>query len=346
VSWRGWFGEMLVVGGLAALLSLPWLLKNLVLVGNPFYPILVAGNTFNPWQQTFRSGALPQRPVWRDLLLPFDAVFFSLEGALIEGKPEYGASLGPFVLALVPGLLVSWEMWSQTQRRSLQRLLAAAGCTWLLWAVTSHFADELMRSRHWYAAFGALAVLAVAGFQALSSVRLPGLRLGRVLSALVTLVLGMAGLNEVLDYSKANPLPVILGGQSQVEYLKQELGWYGAAVEAVNQLSPQAVVLFLWEPRTLYCQVHCLPDGKLDNWWYLRRAGGDAPAIVEILRQKGVTHVLVNENGLEWIKLQPLQSQDDPADWDALESFLQDHLHLVQQFGDSYSLYSLGGAQE
>lgn len=335
--WRSWFSELLLIGGVAAILMLPWLLKNLILMGNPLYPIWVPGDQIDPWQQAFHSGLPPHRSVLRDLLLPFEATFLGIEGGWIEGTPEYGSSLGPFLLALIPGLLLGWHTWEDGRRRTLRRLLAAAVCTWLLWSVAAHFADELMRPRHWFGVFGALALLAVAGFQSASTVRFPGLRLGRVLSALAVLGLVLAALNEVLEFGRANPLPVVLGSQSQEDYLDQQLGLYNLAVRTVNQLPEGTAVLFLWEPRTLYCQVLCLPDGKLDNWWYLLRAGGDSAGVAEILAQKGVTHVLLNDAGLEWIK--QVSIEIDPASWSELENFKQEHLRLLQNFGDSYSIY-------
>ena len=341
-AWRRWVGEVAILGGAAALLVLPWLAKNLFLMGNPFYPLLVSGDALDPWQQAFRSGPPPPRTLWQDLLLPFHATFFGIEGGMVEGLPEYGASLGPLLLALIPGLLVGWRDWGEQTRRSLARLLAVAASAWLLWSIAAHFADELMRPRHWFGVFGALAVLAAAGFQALSAVRLPGLRLGRALSALLALAIGLAGITELVEYSRADPLPVVLGDQSQADYLKQELGWYSSAIEAVNDLPAGSLVLFLWEPRTLYCTTPCLPDGKLDNWWYLRQAGGDAPGIAAVLRQKGVTHVLVGDSGLEWIR--GVVADIPPADWEELDRFLQTHLQLIQAFGggeDTPAVYSL-----
>lgn len=340
-GFRRWIFEMLTIGGVAAMLVLPWLLKNLILMGNPLYPLWMPGDQIDPWQQAFHSGSPPQRSLVEDLLLPFEATFFGIEGGKIEGTPEYGASLGPFLLALIPGLLLGWRSWGDSQQRTLRQLLAVAACTWLLWSVAAHFADELMRPRHWLGIFGALAVLAVAGFQSASTMHFPALRLGRVLSALVILGLVLAALNEVVEFSRANPLPVVLGSQSQDDYLDQQLGWYSPAVRAVNQLPKDATVLFLWEPRTLYCQVTCLLDGKLENWWYLHQAGGDSAGVAGVLAAKGVTHVLLNDAGFGWIKRVSIEA--DTASWieleSVLESFKQDHLRLLQRFGDYYSLY-------
>lgn len=337
-AWKRWVVDMFILGGVAALVALPWLIKNLILVGNPFYPILFNTGPANPWQQVFSGSAQPQRSLLDDLLLPLDATMFSLEGAVIEGKPEYGASLGALLFALIPGLSVGWSQFAHSQRRSLKSLGVAALSAWVIWSVGAHFAEELMRPRHHFGVFGGLAVLATAGYVGLSRSRLQGIRLGRALSALVGLALCLAAIFEVVTIAQADPLPAALGLQSRAEYIQQELGWYGVAIERVNELPDPSQVLFLWEPRTYYCQVTCLLDGKLDNWWYLRQAGGDAAGIARVLRQRGITHVLVYDLGISWVRRTTALSV---ADWTELDVLRQSQLRLVENIGDTYTLYAL-----
>lgn len=338
VGWRRWFTDMLIFSSIAGLVVLPWLVKNLILADNPFYPFLTTSDTFNPWRQTFHSSPFPPRSLWRDVLLPIEAVFFGLEGAVVVGYPEYGASLGPLMLALIPGLLVSWSIWNSKQKLSLKRLLGASVCFWVLWGAASHVADELMYPRQWFGVYGALSLLAVAGSQALSAIRIFTVRLGRVVSVLVILAISLAGLNEVLDFSRVNPLPVVLGNQSEEDYLQNKLGWYAVAIEATNKLPEDSRILMLWEPRTFYCRHVCFPDGKLNNWWYLFQAGIDSTGIAQILTLKGVTHVLVNDKGLEWITRN--EKSANLERWIELDEFTGLHLHFIQSFGESYSLYS------
>ena len=65
-------------------------------------------------------------------------------------------------------------------------------------------------------------------------------------------------------------------------------------------------------------------------------------SIVDIhfaLCQKGVTHILINDLGLEVFRT--METSYSPEHWDALADFRRSHLDLVSDIGGSYSLYSV-----
>jgi 4-amino-4-deoxy-L-arabinose transferase-like glycosyltransferase len=337
---RRLFSDWLIFGVITALVVSPWLVKNLILAGNPFYPIMFSGSEWDPWRQTFQGGSKSMRSLLNDLLLPLDVTLYGIEGAIVEGKLEYGASVGPLMLALIPGLILGWKRFRKQQKGSLFRLIVAALGAWLIWSIGAHFADELMRPRHYYGIFPALALLAVAGFEAASSVNLPQIRVRRVLGVLVALALGLAAYAELVFFVSASPLPVLVGLQAEMDYVTQELGGYGQAIQAVNDLPSGSVVFFLWEPRTLYCRgVTCYPDGTLDNWWYLQRAYDDIIGIRNAICQKGVTHLLVNDMGVDVYRDMP--SNYEREDWTALARFRESALGKAAKIGDGYSLHGL-----
>lgn len=332
--------DWITLAAVVVLVTLPWLIKNLLLSGNPFYPLLFNPVELDPWRQTFQSGPKSARSLINDLLLPIELTFYGIEGAVVEGKLEYGASIGPLMLALIPGLLLGWKRFQVSQRRSLFRLLVAAFSTWLIWNLGAHIADELMRPRHYYGTFPAFAILAVGGFEAASSIQLDQIRIRRVLAALLVLTFSLSAYAEWVFFVEADPIPVVMGSQSREDYLSEQLGGYGDALKEINTLPPGSRVYFLWEPRTLYCQqVTCYLDGTLDNWWYLRNATEDVAQIQPMLCQKGITHVLVNDLGLEVVRQLP--SNLEAADWSAFETFKRDALDEIINFGESYSLYQL-----
>lgn len=108
----------------------------------------------------------------------------------IEGGPGYSASIGPLLLALIPGVLAGWRELTSDERSRIIPSLIVAGTGWLIWAGVAHVSDALAQSRLYRALFPALAILATAGYKAASRLRLPGVRVGRVLAALVALALG------------------------------------------------------------------------------------------------------------------------------------------------------------
>lgn len=59
-----------------------------------------------------------------------------------------------------------------------------------------------------------------------------------------------------------------------------------ASTEMSATLPPDAVVQFLWEPRTYYCQLDCRGDHILDKYSHLEYLAGDADHIARALQMK------------------------------------------------------------
>jgi hypothetical protein len=124
----------------------------------------------------------------------------------------------------------------------------------------------------------------------------------------------------------------------------RRLGWYSLAVEYINQELPSdAIVLFLWEPRSYHCRVECWADALLDRWLYTTHLyGQNAEAIADAWRDEGVTHVLLYRTGYQGI----VDAGFDPVtqgDQATLEALQRDNLQPVQDFGEAYRLYALKG---
>ncbi len=188
--------------------------------------------------------------------------------------------------------------------------------------------------------FPAFVVIACAGFEYLSDIEIPGLRVNVVVSALVLLTIVLSLISVTFQFVERNTLKVILGTQSRDEYLFQNLGWFAPAMNVVNTLPSSAKVAFLWESRAYYCEIDCSPDVIIDRWWYLSRKVGDSLEIAELLRQDGITHILIHETGVEFVRNQSNQFND--ADWQLLDEFISNELHLLEDIGNAYTLYTLG----
>ena len=316
----------------------PWLVKNWLLAGNPAYPFVPTSTTIDPWQQYFRSDYFPTRKIYEDFLLPIDVSLFSVESGIIVGKPEYSASIGALMLALIPGLLAGWGSFDEKQKNGLKVFLLAALTTWFLWVFASHIAGDLIWSRHYYCIFPVLSILAAAGFQAVSELEIPRIRMRRVLSVLVSLALIFAGIAEINSFLTSNPLLYLIGKQSQMHYIHQELGTYGEAMEEIDRLPNNSTVLFLWEPRTFYCQANCIMDGKLNNWWALMQSSKNSDSVATLLKQRNIDYVLINDRGLSFIASQGSLKADDAQ---ILDNFRRDWLDPIIIIGEDYSLYRL-----
>ncbi len=145
-SYLSWLGFSVTVFWIAVLISLPWFLKNWILLGNPVYPF--AGGVFPTpgWSElnaTFFAyhagikGAMnvfKQMPIWWQIgdivTLPFYATFFP--GEIYHQPYNFGSwPLGAVWLASVPLLLLN-RQWNI---RTVYHILFAV-FLFLLWALT------------------------------------------------------------------------------------------------------------------------------------------------------------------------------------------------------------------
>jgi hypothetical protein len=136
-------------------------------------------------------------------------------------------------------------------------------------------------------------------------------------------------------------LPYLTGGETRAEYLTRRLGAYYATLEQMNQTLPaQAVVLFLWEPRSYFCQMECRPDSILDQLAHDQYVYGSAEKIVAAWKKTGVTHVLLHRQGLEFVKSEGTEALDQAA-LDQLAVLEARYFEPVFDVVGAYQLYRL-----
>lgn len=330
---------MLVLTLIALFVFSPWIIKNVLMTGNPLYPLVFKAREVDELRLSWYTSVPPERTILDDLLLPWDVTIFGVEGGRIEGKPDYDASIGPLMLALIPGLIGGWGGFERDQILRLKQLLVVALFVWLGWGIAAHLASSLTRARHYFGFFPVFAILSTAGYCSTSNLSLPHVRIQRIISVMIILSLGLSGLTILSDFIMKNPLSVIVGLRNEPTYLADELGWYEPSIEAVNQLPSGSNVKFFWEPRAFYCEIECDPDEILDNWWYLRRTVGNASNIAMHLRSEGITHILIYDLGADLEK--EANKRFTALDWDELENLKDKELNEIETFEDVYSLYAL-----
>lgn len=323
-----------IVGLIGLALFAPWLVKNLILTGNPAYPFLWPGRELDALRQSFHAKGESTSSLLDALLLPWRATVLG-----VEGGAGFNTSIGPLYLALIPGLFLGLRSFEAGSRRLLHRASLLAVMTWVAWGAGEFLADPLIRSRHYYGFLPVMALLAVAGFQNMLGLRLGDLRLGWVISRLVLFSLFLTAVGGLFHFAAQDPVPVIVGERSQEDYLADQLGWFGPAMSFLGTLPPNARVQMLWEARSYYCPRDCIPDEILDKWWHLRRTLGDNRQIARSWSEQGVSYVLIYDFGADFER----RTNDafDASDWQALESFREQYLQQVKVFGDGYSLYGL-----
>jgi hypothetical protein len=131
-------------------------------------------------------------------------------------------------------------------------------------------------------------------------------------------------ISQGLSFVAHDPLPFIVGTESREGFLRRHLadGHYDALKYINSNLPSSARVLFFWEPRSYYCEDHCLPDVVFDRFSQLAAKYGDVDAIAAALQVEETSHILVNQRWLD------LQSDKSP--------FTEEHHQLFIQFRNLY----------
>jgi hypothetical protein len=205
---------MLAAGG-------AWYLKNLIVTGNPVYPLAFGGKWLTPLTRQVVHDSLHQyglhEGLWRLPLLPVDLIVHG--GAFDRGR-YVGTAI--FVLALL-------ALWTQRTRLVLLLWLGALVFAAIWW-------EESPQARFLLPALAVLA--AVGGAGAAPWLRVPGLRRG------VTLVVLGAAAAVWLASSVAltrRLLPVTIGAESRAAFIQRLTGTYDALVAARARVGPGTI---------------------------------------------------------------------------------------------------------
>ncbi|MFV1957379.1 MAG: hypothetical protein ACC669_07440, partial [bacterium] len=279
----GNWGVFLAVSVLTAS---PWYIKNLVMTGDPIYPLFASILGTTDVGQGFVSGVVGPRPVsllWEWVAFPFRAVF---------DIPYYNmsATLGVIPLALIPLL------------PSLRR--AGKGSRYLgIWAVMSFFAWYLTFRSFRYI-FPVISVLYLWYGSALHltvqrNEKLKKWLITAVCSALLVNVGIFVGLSDFVDAS----VGAALGTKSPEKYIMASYNVY-PAIDYLNKLDPlPGKVLFLGEMRGFYSRFpREVPSHNVTNRLIEMAREGVLPGDIHArLISAGFTHILVNPS--EWDRM-------------------------------------------
>jgi hypothetical protein len=326
--------EALII--IAALVTfLPWVIKNTLLEGNPLAPFLWGTAGFDELDQWYYLRPGTGIPVWQLLIVPVQATIFGTEAN------TYQASTGALIIGLLPLAALGWRRREPAARTALTRLVIFAVPGTLAWLAGVAVTFFLMQTRLLFPLFPVYALvgaIGLAGLREMLSQRVFA-RFGQA-AVLIALIGGL--LTTAAGFARANPLPVIMGFQTDEDYLSDTLGTHYDAIQQVNDLPADARILFLWEPRTFYCERDCVPDSMIDNWWHDRERYGAPEAIARHWRSEGYTHVLIYDAGGRFLIEEEPYDPMTEADWEALESLRGIALEPVWVEPDAYSLYALG----
>lgn len=322
------FLRLWLPGGIILLgMVLPWLAKNLIATGNPIYPYFIS----TPWFDAARlaSANPPNEAIewWLHLLLPVSATWTGIDSA-----PGFSADLGPLLLLLSAVGLWAYRRDPGVQAGAMMTIPAA-----LAMGLASLRFGHLMQTRLYFALLPAVALLAGLGWAWCQQVIL-GVRLRRVMAAVLLLVLGLAFWQDSRWIGTITPGRVLQGTQTRQSYLENTLGYHILAMQKIAGLPESSRILMLWEPRGFYAPLNAQADLWIDRWRTDCRELENAPAILARWKDQGYTHLLVYQAGVELIR--PAAKESPGEDWIIFQETLQ-QLSPPTAIGDAYYLYEL-----
>jgi 4-amino-4-deoxy-L-arabinose transferase-like glycosyltransferase len=318
----------LLAGILAFLVIVPWLSKNWIATGSPFYPYMIGTTWFD--SARLASANLPPESIdwWQHLLLPISTTW-----AGVDSAAGFSTDLGPLLL-----LFAAPGFWLYRRSPKIQTFAILLGFTALGLGVASLRYEHLIQTRLYFATLACLAVPAGWGWDWLQSQVIQGVRLRRILSAAALLVMGLLFWQDTYFIGQITPGRVSLGTQTRQAYLENNVGYHIRAAQTLKALPAGSRILMLWEPRGYYTPLNTQADLWIDRWRTDQRELGTAPAILARWKNQGFTHLLVYQPGIELIRPQPGQAPSE--NWTALQDLLG-MLPSSSSIGDNYELYQL-----
>jgi hypothetical protein len=285
--------NLLLYGGTGLLTLSPWLIKNIIYVGNPFFPFFYKwGNPkLSPWVQEAAAGYFrglaeyaPRSPA-DFFLLPWDIAVRSLRfGGGMDILGDYGWA--PFVF-LVPCL----AFCRKASPPVVRLLLAYAALFFVPWAFTRPVLRFLLPLAP------VLCLLSAAAWTR-GILQGPRLARGPAKGVLAGLLLAGFGFFFVVE-GVIEPFPPALGLESRDHYLARKLNYYPAAC-FINRLPETSLVFVLGDQRGYYYNKPVIVSPVFNQNPLVAWANGASSPedLAARLKARGITHILVNNSEL------------------------------------------------
>jgi hypothetical protein len=319
---------------MAALPVAPWLAKNWLQTGNPFFPLLAGffpGHNAGDAQAVVTFGGLGIF-VKRELL--YGESWFQIAALPLrlflsgrDDNPQYfDGVLTPILILFLP-----WAFkgkWGEEKK-----LLAAFALLYLAFAI--FLAD--MRARYVLPIVPPLVALMVYGvFNVYLRIKHP-----RYLLAVLVFFALLHGSYLWRYFQAVRPLGYLVGWESRDAYLTRQVPEYSNFYYINHELPLTAKIYLLFVGRrAYYCERDYIHDGgELPGLLVSAiQSARDSTEIGKTLERKGITHLMVRESLLARF----LNNNLSPKQHILWNRFVAEHLHA--RFRDrDYALYQLDG---
>jgi hypothetical protein len=134
-------------------------------------------------------------------------------------------------------------------------------------------------------------------------------------------VLGATLAYQIVLLLTLRPVSSVLGWETKDAFLVRTVGGY-AALRHLETLQGVGRIYMAWDGQGYYCDDGCIVDAEQSQWAQLVDSSRSNAAITASLRRSGVTHMLVNLDGMNFLL------QHDPS---GIHNFAADT--LVEEYG-------------
>ena len=323
-----------------------WLVKGFWLYGNPVYPYVFGGVGWDSLKAANSSGAgagLLNGDIFWQLQIPFLPFTATLFGQ--EKVSPYAATLSPLLLSLPFALVLGWKQLEGNVKTVAQDVTLLGIIVLVLWMGLAAVSGIGAQPRLMLVALCLPVILGSLTYHSATKWQKKPLDIRFVLQATIVLVSLVPMIDFIEHFAETRAIEYHTGNLSAENYLARQDS-YLAAVEALDGLPEGSTVLFMWEPKSLYCPdtLTCIPDVLYDNWSYPLRADSlSADDLMQQYQDDGVDYLMIF--GLDasldvgyqfWLDVHGFAREENEQFITALDSYLE----KVTDLSTGYSLYT------
>lgn len=327
----------IMLGGAAVAVFALWMVKGMLLYGNPIYPYFFGGLMWDAGRTaSFNladSSLLATGQAWQLPILPFAATILGVHNG--EG---FSFTAGTWLLTLPFLLAFLWGRLDGDARQFARDCVIIALPMVAFWMITAATTGIGIQTRLALMLFPCVAALGAIVFYALDSLPRKPIYVGFMVRILFCFTLFFQLADTAKHVLNSDILPYTLGMIDQDEYLYVQMGaHYPALHELSAHVSADSQVRLMWEPRSFYCAdaVRCVPDIMFDHWRRLFAETGDADSVFTQYQAMGDDYLLFYE-GLYTLDSQTAANTDLNA---LFLPALEQHMTAIWSDG-FYTLYA------
>ncbi len=284
-GWKSLTSALVRISLGAAILMMPWVIKNIIFTNNPIYPFLynyIPSKYVVPEKMQQAMGQIREyghRTMVQFFRLPWDMTF---------RMPTSYSYVGPVFLMLFPGILLLVGYWRRGPP-ALGAVLLTVIFSALIWANRTQISRFYIPS---------LPLLAILGTYALDRWE-QWHKVPAIISRWAILVfLGWGWANTMfIGISNWDPIGSALGLESRAAYLDRKLmNSYAPMARAINRLPQNARILAWGETRSFYFQRPVTASTVFDHNPLIELLAGSSSAqeVWQSLNKQGYTHIFIH----------------------------------------------------